>query len=223
MIKRIDFSRRDTLGFLGTGLFVSPAVAALAGCSLPGSSPPPQLFTLSPKSTFPSDLPVTRSQLVVDVPFAAAGLDTARIALAPDEFRIEYFADSAWSDRAPAMVQSLIVESFENTGNIVAISRESVDLRPDFILKTEMREFQAVLRGEDTPPDVLVQLNAKIVVMPQRLIFANNTFESRASANTRDLEAVVQAFDDALGNVLKDLVAWTLQTLPESTSSVPFS
>lgn len=221
MTKRIDFSRRDTLGLLGTGLLVSSS--ALGGCSLPGSSPPPQLFTLSPKSTFPADLPATRSQLVVDVPFAAAGLDTARIALAPDEFRVEYFADAAWSDRAPAMVQSLIVESFENSGNIVAISRESVDLRPDFILKTEMREFQAVLRGDDVPPDVLVQLNAKIVVMPQRLIFANNTFEASASANTRDLEAVVQAFDDALGDVLKDLVAWTLQTLPESTSSVPFS
>ena len=204
----IDLARRRALGLLGTGALL------LTGCTLPGSSPPPQLFVLSPKSTFAPDLPVTSVQLVVDEPFAAAGLNTARIALAPDDFRLEYFADAAWSDRAPAMVQTLIVESFENSGRILAIARESVDLRPDLILKIEMREFQAVLAEGSAPPDILVQFNAKIVQMPQRLIFANNTFESRANAASRDLEAVVTAFDIALGNVLKELIEWTLRTLP---------
>lgn len=202
-------SRRQIIQFIG-----GSGLLAAGGCSLPGSAPPPQLYVLSPKSTFTNTLPMSTAQLVVDEPFAAAGLDTARIALEPDSYRLEYFADAAWSDRAPAMVQTLIVESFENTGKIVAISRESVDLRADFILKTEMREFQATLRGDDMPPEVNVQINAKIVVMPQRLILANNTFQSVEPATARDLEAVVLAFDIALGHVLKDLVEWTLQTMP---------
>ena len=204
-------SRRRIIRLIGGG-----SLLAAGGCALPGSTPPPQLYVLSPKSTFANGLPASTAQLVVDEPFAAAGLDTARIALAPDSYRLEYFADAAWSDRAPAMVQTLIVESFENTGKIVAISRESVDLRADFILKTEMREFQATLRGDDLPPEVKVQVNAKLVVMPQRLILANNTFQSVETATTRDLEAVVSAFDIALGHVLKDLVEWTLQTMPST-------
>ncbi len=208
------YSRRGVLHLLAGG----GAVVA-GGCSLPGSNPPPELYVLSPKSTFAPTLPSTNAQLVVDEPFAAAGLNTARIALAPDPYRLEYFADAAWSDRAPAMVQTLIVESFENTGKIVAIARESVDLRPDYILKTEMREFQANLQGDSQPPRIKVQVNAKIVVMPQRLIFANNTFHAEEIAATRDLEAVVTAFDIALGEVLKDLVEWTLSSMP--TAAVP--
>ncbi|MEZ5669805.1 MAG: ABC-type transport auxiliary lipoprotein family protein [Alphaproteobacteria bacterium] len=203
--------RRRALGLFGTaGLW------AAGGCTLPGDSPPPQLYTLSPKSTFAPDLPLITAQMIVDEPFAAAGLDTARIALAQDAYRLEYFAESAWSDRAPSMVQTLIVESFENSGRIVAIARESTDLRPDFILKTELREFQAQLHGENEPPSVWVQINAKLVKMPERLIFANNTFEASQYAATRDLEAVVTAFDVALGSVLKDLIEWTLRTLPRT-------
>lgn len=209
MTSPFDIGRRGALGFLGTG-----GLMLAGGCSVLSGGPGPEQFVLSPKSTFAPGLPTTSVQLVIDEPFAAYGLNTVRIALEPDDFRLEYFSNVAWSDRAPAMVQTLIVESFENSGKIIAISRQSVDLRPDFILKTEMREFQAVLRGDTVPPDVLVQFNAKIVSMPQRLIFANNTFQSRASAASRDLEAVVIAFDIALGEVLKELIEWTLRTLP---------
>lgn len=207
MIGDCDGGRRWALGLLGQ------AGLMLGGCTVL-SSEAPTLYVLSPKSSFAPDLPRITAQLVVDEPFAASGLDTVRIALAPDPLNLEYFADAAWSDRGPSMVQTLMVESFENTGQIVAVSRQSVDLRPNFVLKTELREFQAELRGETEPPSVHVQINAKLVSIPQRLIFANNTFEARANAAARDLEAVVNAFDDALGAVLKDLVEWTLRTLP---------
>ncbi len=204
----VDSGRRRALALIGTG-----GLLLAGGCSVLSNAPAPDQYVLTPKSTFDPNLPATRVQLVVDEPFAAYGLNTTRIALTPSPYQLEYFANAAWSDRAPAMVQTLIVESFENSGKIEAISRESVDLRPDYILKTEMREFQAILRGNE-PPDVLVQINAKLVAMPQRLIFANNTFEARERASARDLDAVIAAFDLALGTVLKDLIEWTLRTLP---------
>jgi cholesterol transport system auxiliary component len=209
-----DRGRRRALGLIGTGLLGTGGLWLAGGCSVLGGSPSPAQYVLSPKSTFDEGLPSTRVQLVVDEPFAAYGLNTTRIALAPEDYQLEYFAGVAWSDRAPAMVQTLIVESFENSGRIGAISRESVDLRPDYILKTEMREFEAVIRGDDVPPEVLIQINAKLVAMPRRLIFANNTFESSETAAAREIVAVVTAFDIALGDVLKELIEWTLRTLP---------
>ena len=58
--------------------------------------------------------------------------------------QIEYYARSGWADRAPLMVQTLMIESFENSKKIVSVGRESIGLRADFILKTELRELQAV-------------------------------------------------------------------------------
>ena len=61
----------------------------------------------------------------------------------PEPTRFDYYALANWTDRAPLMVQGLVVESFENSGRIVAVGREAVGLKPDFVLKIEIREFQA--------------------------------------------------------------------------------
>ena len=60
-------------------------VLALTGCALPdlGSGPPPDLYVLSPKSTFSEDIPNVTWQLVVEEPSTAKGIDTDRIAIAP--------------------------------------------------------------------------------------------------------------------------------------------
>ncbi len=196
------------------GLGALTGIAATGGCSVL-SEPAPALYVLTPKSTFDDLLPHVSWQLIVEQPFAAAGLDTARIAVAPDPTRLDYFADVSWSDYAPAMVQTLIVESFENSERIIAVGRDTIDLRSDFVLKTELREFQAELSGEGQPPNVVIQINAKLVRMPQRIIIANQNFRAQARASSNDIPAVVAAFDDALGSVLKDLISWTLNAPPD--------
>src|ERR1700682_5806721 len=107
--------RRDFLlgGFLG-----------VAGCGmLPKLQEPTKLYVLRPKTRFPADLPTANWQLVVELPKAAAGINSARIALSHDPFVLEYYTNAAWSDNATGMVQSLLVESFERTGKIVAVGR----------------------------------------------------------------------------------------------------
>ena len=65
---------------------------------------------MTPKTTFPPDLPQVNWQLVVELPTAAAGIDSSRIALTHDAFTLEYYAKAAWTDNAPGMIQSLLVE-----------------------------------------------------------------------------------------------------------------
>ena len=48
-------------------------VAALPGCGIPALRNPPQLYTLTPKSTFATELPVVEWQLLVEPPAAAEG------------------------------------------------------------------------------------------------------------------------------------------------------
>jgi cholesterol transport system auxiliary component len=183
----------------------------LAACDLPvpGQGPPPVLYRLTPKSTFGGDLPTVDWQLILEIPVADAGLSSTRVALQRSPTRMEYYARSSWTDRAPLMVQTLMIESFENSRHIVAVGRESVGLRADFILKSELREFQAEYFNGDMPR-VRVAINAKLVEMPRRNIIGSQSFEAVAEAEADNMNEIIAAYDQALGAVLKDLVAWTL-------------
>jgi cholesterol transport system auxiliary component len=200
--------------------FLLGGAMLLAGCNiLPKVQDPTTLYTLSPKTTYPPDLPEVKWQLVVELPTAAAEIDSSRIALTHNPFTIEYYAKGAWTDNAPGMIQSLLVESFERTGKIVAVGPESAGLRPDFILKTDLRAFQADYRGSDPSPTVVVRMSAKLVAMPQRKIVRAINSEKKVRASSPKFDDVLNAFDDAMGHVLREIVVMTLTTPSTASSS----
>ncbi len=182
---------------------------SLAACGLPGTGEPPRLFVLSPKSTFDPSLPRADVQMLIEQPVAAAGLNTTRIALSRRPLSLEYFARASWSERAPLMVQTQLIESFERTKKILAVGRESIGLRADYILKTELRDFEAVYQG-DRPDVAHVRINAKLVRMPDRAIVATETFDWKEPIRSDQIEAIVEAWDEAAGKVMKRTVEWTL-------------
>ncbi|HEX6979461.1 MAG TPA: ABC-type transport auxiliary lipoprotein family protein [Alphaproteobacteria bacterium] len=194
--------------------FLLMAVLLLGACQLPGGGAPPNLYTLTPKSTFTPDLPELNRQLVVERPIASAGLSTSRIALQRSPVSLEYYANANWTDTAPAMVQTLLIESFENSGRIISVARESATLRPDLILRPELREFQAEYDGSG-PPLVRVRINARLIRMPDRVIVGGHTAEQTVRAGGTDLESIVFAFDEALGSVIRRVVEWTLRAAHE--------
>lgn len=199
-------------------------LALVAGCGLqlPGTGERAQLYVLTPKSTYPDNLPEVDWQLLVEKTTSPAGLDTPRIAVAYSPIELDYFARTNWTDRAPEMVQRLLVESFENSGKIIAVGKDSVGLRSNIMLKTELREFQAEYEGgtasnriggadgSGKPPNIRVRVAAKLVKMPQRIIVGSVTFEDLVPAERNSMEAIIGAFDEALGKVLKRIVIWTL-------------
>ena len=209
MIDLPGYGRRTVLRLAAGG-----CVLAASGCTsiIPGTGQAPQLYVLMRKTTFPADLPTVRQQLLITMPAATAEIDTTRIALSRSPTTIDYFANAAWGDRAPAMVQALLVESFETTGKIVGISSEQGGLRADYLLMPELRRFEAIYApgAGDAPPSVHVRMLVRLVRMPDRAIVGETMAERRQEAARNDMEAIVDAFDDALGGVMKDIVSWTL-------------
>ena len=190
-----------------------PLVGLAAACqvAVPGQGPPPDLYRLSPKSSFKPELPEVDWQLVLETPLANAGIDTTRIALQRSPMQIEYYARTQWSDRAPLMVQTLMIESFENSDKIVAVGRDVVGLRADFLLKSELREFQVEYFGPDGPRAHVV-IAARMVQMPRRAIIGSRSFEATVPAGRDSVTDIIAAFDQALGKVLRRLVEWALET-----------
>ncbi len=192
---------------------ILPLAGALAACevAVPGQGPAPDLYRLTPKSTFAPDLPTVKWQLLLEQPLTNASIDTTRIGLQRSPTRVQYYARAGWSDRAPQMIQTVMIESFENSGRIVAVGRDSVALRADYILKTDLREFQAdYIAGPK--PRVHITIIARLVKMPRRAIIGSKKFEATIEAPADTMEAIIAAFDEALGKVLKRLVEWTLVT-----------
>lgn len=189
--------------------------AGLSGCGLlelPGSGPAPKLYDLSPKNTFDESLPRVDVQLLVEEPSSARGLDSDRITLRSSPIEIKYFAGVRWADRAPRMVQILMVESFENTGRIVSVGRQSIGLRPDYSIKSDLREFQAEY-FQDGTPQIHVRMNVKLVKMPDAKIVASRTFDQVLPASGKDIPAIVQSFDETLGKILRQSVEWSMQEI----------
>jgi len=189
------------------------AIAPAACSSLLAGAPAPNLYQLTPVPTadFPPGGGRVSWQLLVDAPVSAAALDTERIALSRSPTTVDYFAGAAWTDHAPQLVQSLIVQSFENSGRIAAIGRESMALRADYILSTELRHFEADYSSGS--PVAHIELAAKLVRATDRNIIAQRRFDVTLPAKANEVPAVVEAFNAALHQALRQLVDWALATV----------
>ena len=106
-------------------------------------------------------------------------------------------------------MQTALLESFENSKAITAIDRESFGLRADFILKTEIRHFEALYDSPDGPPVVWVAIITRLVNSSGREIVGQSSFERRRPASANQIPQIVLAFDEALGGTMEDIVVWT--------------
>ncbi len=209
-----DLSRLLCAAFLGL------SVAGVTGCTdlatLMNVAEPSDFYDLTPKSTYGPDLPEIAAQLVIDEPTAASSVNTDRIAVKPNPYQVQYFPKARWIDRAPLMVQTMLVESFENTGKVAAVGRQAIGLSADFTLVTDLREFQATVGGgENAPITVIVHLNMKIVQEPLGLIVASKSFQRQVPAVSGEMISVVIAFDTALGKTMGEAVEWTVRRIAE--------
>ncbi len=197
-------ARRHLVLMLGAG-------TALGGCGglLPKVNEPVPLYTLTAVRRFGQSLPRVDWQLVVGTPIASADLDTTRIALTREPGVVEYFAKGAWADNAPVLLQTKLIESFEASGGIIAVGRDAAGLRPDYVLQSELRDFQAEFVGGNIPT-VHLRLAAKLVRMPDRRIVTSATIERNVPSAGASLAEIVAAFDRAAGEAFEQLVVKVL-------------
>lgn len=192
----------------------------LSGCAsistLNSASRPTDLYLLTPKSTFDPGLPRLRQQIVVDEPTATAAVNNDRIAVQPSPLQVQYLPGARWVDRAPVFIQALLIESYENTGKVGAVGSSSVGLRADYIIVTDVREFQARVPFDgpaDSPLQVHVRLNIKVVDAGLDQIIASRSFEEFEPTVSDKAADIAAAFDEALGDALRDSVEWSIRQM----------
>ena len=184
------------------------ALALLTGCSglLSPSGDPAKLYMLHAPAQVASGAPQARWQLLIAAPDAPLDLNNSRIAVAPTPDRIDYYANVSWSDRPPAMLQELLLQSFERSDRIGAVQRQSGGLKADFILTCDIQDFQVESSGT---PIAHIGLTARLVRTRDRTIVASKRFDVSSPAGG-DFDGAVAAFDAGLQTILPRIVDWTL-------------
>jgi len=183
------------------------ALAPLAGCSIGGGTGP-RTFALRPLSATEATGPDW--SLGIDPPHALKGLDSERIAYRAGQYEINYYADADWIDLAPDMVQMMLIRSFQNRSRLSVSARTVGGTPPDFVLTSLLQDFQA-----EGGRSAQVTLVASLAPAGHRRTVRTRTFEANATAADEHIESMVRAFDEAMGHVATDLIAWTLLTAAE--------
>ena len=201
MTKKLAPLRRLTLAVL---------IASLAGCSGLFTEKPRPLYRLTAPNDFPAAMRHVAAQVTIGVPYAPAAIDTARIAMSRTPVSLDYLADGDWTDRAPALVQTALIEAFENSKVFKAVGPDSLDLRADFVIQGDLRHFEAVYDSAAAAPVVWVALAVKLVKVPEQKILAETLIGAREAAQANATAQIVLAFNAAMASVAKQVVAWTL-------------
>jgi cholesterol transport system auxiliary component len=195
-------------------LLLLPLMALTACAGLLGSGPAPDLYTLAPASRFAEGLPRVPWTLLIEEPTAVGGLDANRIAVQRTPNEVRYFADVRWVERTTRMVQGLLVESFERSQAVASVDRYTVGPRVEYVLKSELRDFQAELFNNARIPVVRVRLTARLVRGVRQEPVWVRDFSAQVTARTAAAPEVVAAFDQALGQVMAEIVAVTVRDTP---------
>lgn len=201
-----------TLTSLARLLLLIAGLSTLGGCgavsAVSGASERLDAYTLQPLS------PQKRGRagaghLIVEEPTASGALATDRILVKPNPIQAQYLPGARWIDPAPVLIQTLLLQSFDNAGGFRLVSRQAAGLMPDYTLMTEMRAFQAEVDPSGGPQmTVRVGLTLTLIRESDRRIIASRQVERVAIAPSDAPLSVVSAFEAAVASALSDAVTW---------------
>ncbi len=187
------------------------SVFVLSACSnLIGPPDAAPIYVLDPANPEHSGGRPVPWQLAVVLPEASNTLDSTRIALLQPSGQLDFFAGANWQDRLPFLVQSALVEAFEAGGRTPGVGRDSEGIKTDYLLLTDIREFEARYAVADTAPMAQVRIEAKLVNARTRMIVQSVDAHSEIQAGQNSVASVVAALNQALADVQSQIVDWAL-------------
>jgi phospholipid/cholesterol/gamma-HCH transport system substrate-binding protein len=179
-----------------------------------GTKAKPGIYDLSARSGDAVCPGATRPQLVVPEPAAAMAFNSDKVIVLGDPPENAPFDKAQFTDNIPAIVQSKIIESFENSGCFAAVTRPLDNLEPSDQLQTEIRQFALIMKPE---PIADVEISIKLVSAGGKIV-GSRVFDQRALLSTVDSPSAVTALDTAFGKVLADAVPW-IASLPREAAA----
>jgi cholesterol transport system auxiliary component len=188
---------------------VAAACLALAGCiSVFPKTTPAQLYRFGPASATAAPGPSAGAVVArgrVDFQDSAA---TDRI-LTVTGSQAAYIAGARWVSPAPVLFEESLAQAFQTPGG-PRFAGVNGGLRAQVLLDLDVQSFETRYdHGQASAPEVVVQVRAVLVRTADRTVLADQVFTSAKRAGDNRMGPIVQAYDEAVQDVLSNLVAWT--------------
>jgi len=182
--------------------------ALLAGCGSIGG-PKTEVRVFSPPVKIQADPAWPKADWQVSVGVQAANqlLDSTTIAVRPTPNVLQTYRGARWADTAPDLLQTAVVEGFEDSGRIAGVARFGGSTRGEFGLLLEIRSFETVYAGG--APEAVIEVQARLLQFRGRAS-TSQRFRHAVPGAGADIDSMVAAFGQAMTLVTRDVVGWTL-------------
>lgn len=182
----------------------------LAGCgSIVGPKTEVKVYSPATAVTVDPSWPKADWSLSVGVQAASAMLDSPRIVVRPSANVVQTYKGARWADNAPDLLQTAVVEAFEDSGRVASVMRVGGgDARGDYGLWLEVRQFESVYEG--AAPQAVVEVQARLVKLRGGGLVATKRFRHAVPGRTPEVDDMVAAFGEAMSALGTDVVGWTL-------------
>ena len=153
---------------------------------------------------------VTRSDadLSIGRPDLAPGLDSERIAVLKGQ-ELDYYRGAQWGGRTTEMVQTLIVESFEDQQLFHSVTAEQSRVSSDYVLDVSVRDFQAEYASDGAAPTAHVTIFGRLIRVVDRELVDTFSATAQSKATENRMNAVSAAFETAAHQVVLELAQKT--------------
>jgi cholesterol transport system auxiliary component len=188
-------------------LLTLPVVAALvSGCGTKANNDTFDL-SLTPTAAGPS---ARNRQILVPEPTAVKMLDSEQVVVRVSPSEVQYLANSRWGDRLPRLVQSKLVEAFENSGRLGGVGKPGQGLAIDYQVVTDIRSFEVTTDGSRV---ATVEISAKILNDRNGTVRASSVFKATSPVSGSENSDFVEALDRAFAKVGAEIVDWSLKAI----------
>jgi cholesterol transport system auxiliary component len=183
---------------LAPSLAVASALL-LAGC---GGGSAPTTYDLSAPRDF-GRIGGGGGVLIVAQPTAVQALDSDRLIVKDSTGALSFLGGAQWADRVPNLVQTRLIQTFENGSRIAAVGRPGERIVPDFQLNTDIRAFNI----DAASGQAVVEITAKLIGDRTGKVQRAKLFSARVPSGA-DGAGAAQALDQALSQVLIQIARW---------------
>ena len=194
-----------------TVLSAFAGLTSLAGCSgslLPKPPAPPTRFTLdaAAAAAVAREAAAGAPALVVAVPRAAPGFDSARMVYLRQPQQLEAFAFHEWVDTPARMLVPLLVRTLQASGGFSAVLQAPSVASGTWRLETELIRLQQDFSS--APSQVRLTLRAVLLDTASRQVIAWREFDETVPAATDDPAGGAAAAHQASQRVLAALATF---------------
>jgi cholesterol transport system auxiliary component len=198
-------------GALFRSLLFVIAASLLPGCiSVFPKSEPAQLYRFG--TTAPQVQNTTTAEPAFNVVLGDTGFEHAAAGdriLTVTGTQAAYIKDARWVTSSKQLFDSALHHAFDADPGPARLVGSGAIGRTDYLLTLDVRTFEARYHnGQDSAPEIAVEVRAILESTQDQTAAADRVFKTSITASDNRVSAITEAFDQAVSQVLGNLVAW---------------